>query len=234
MRTRFGGLLSNGFGSVCNGLRLAGEAPRLAHEPFGLAGKGLEVACEGLDLARRCRSLALAGELRSRRGGRWGFRATGEAGTHLSLERVQTGTGTDGFQDAIQRQAEDHDVAAESHFRVIRFFGDRGQTGKAGAQLVEVGQISLLGSQVSGGIGGQLARVLASGDERLTAKGFAFVAHLGESAALLHGEVEQLVAEFGFQGGEGSINRGPVRVRDTQRDEVLCHGCVACVGRAIP
>lgn len=234
MRTRLGGWRSDAFWPVCNGLRLAGEAPRLAHAPFGLAGKGLEVACEGLDLAHRRWSLALAGMLRSRRGGRWGFRATGEAGTHLRLERVQTGTGTDGFQDAIQRQAEDHDVAAESHFRVIRLFGDRGQTGKARTQLVEVGQIGFLGSQVSGGIGGQLARVLASGDEGLAAKGFAFVAHLGESAALLHGEVEQLVAELGFQCREGSINRGPVRVRDTQRDEVLCHGCVACVGRAIP
>ena len=234
MHARPGGWRSNGFWPVCNRLRLAGEAPRLAHEPFGLAGQGLEVACEGLDLAHRRWSLAHAGALRSGRGWRRSFRATGEAGTHLSLERVQTCTGTDGFQDAIQRQAEDHDVAAESHFGVIRFFRDRGQTCETRAQLVEVGQISLLGSQVSGGIGGQLARVLASGDEGLAAKGFAFVAHLGESAALLHGEVEQLVAELGFQCREGSINRGPVRVRDTQRDEVLCHGCVACVGRAIP
>ena len=95
MRTRLGGWRSDAFWPVCNGLRLAGEAPRLAHAPFGLAGKGLEVACEGLDLAHRRWSLALAGMLRSRRGGRWGFRATGETGTHLSLERVQTCTGTD-------------------------------------------------------------------------------------------------------------------------------------------
>jgi hypothetical protein len=75
---------------------------------------------------------------------------------------------------------------------------------------------------------------LASGDECLAAKSFAFVAHLREAAALLHGEVEQLGSEFIFEGGEGSINRGPVRVSDVQCDEVLCHRCVACVGQAIP
>lgn len=179
---------------------------------LGWQAKGPEAASEGLDLAHRSQSLAHAGALRSRRGWRRSFRATGEAGTHLSLERVQTCTGTDGFQDAIQRQTEDHDVATRGDFGVICLLRQRCETGEARTQLVERGEVGLLGGQISSGIRGQLARVLASGDERLAAKGFAFVAHLGESAALLHGEVEQLGTEFFFEGGEGSINRGPVRV----------------------
>ena len=179
---------------------------------FGWQSKGPEVACEGLDLAHRCQSLADAEVLRSGRGWRWSLRTTGEAGTHLGLERVKTSTGTDGFQDAIQRQTEDHDVATCGDFGVIGLLRQRREASEARTQLVERGQVGLLGGQISGGIRGQLARILASGDECLAAKGFAFVAHLGEAAALLHGEVEQLGTEFIFEGGEGSINRGPVRV----------------------
>ena len=89
------------------------------------------MACEGLDLARRRQSLALAGALRSGRGWRRSFRATGKAGTHLGLERVKTTTGTDGFQDAIQRQTEDHDVATRGDFGVIRLLRQRREASEA-------------------------------------------------------------------------------------------------------
>lgn len=196
----------------------------LANGCFWLGREGRRLACKGLRLARQEWSLATGCGLGSGRGRFRGTRATGEAGTHLGAEIVQAGTGTEGFQDAVKAEAEDHEVTAQSHLGVVRLLRQRGDAGETRAQLVEIGEVRLLGGEVSGGVGGQLRGVLASDDECLAAKGFAFVAHLGEAAALFDGKVEQLGAQFRFEGIEGSINRGPVRVRDAQVEQVLCHG----------
>lgn len=207
------------------------EARRLAHRGFGLANgcfclghEWRRLACKGLRLAHQEWGLATGSRLGSGRGRFRGTRATGEAGTHLGAEVVQAGTCTEGFQDAVKAEAEDHEIAAQSHLGVIRLLRQRGDAGETRAQLVEVGEVRFLGGEVSGGIGGQLRGVLPSDDECLAAEGFAFVAHFGEASALFDGKVDQLCSQFRFEGIEGSINRGPVRVRDTQVEEVLCHG----------
>lgn len=151
-----------------DGFCLARKAPRLASDPFCLAREVPGLARDAICLARRAPELAhrpfcladkvpgLAVRLRSLGGWgrRGGFRATAEAGAHLGLQGVKTGSGADRLEDAVDRQAEDHDVAAEGELGVVGLLGEGGQSREAGTDLVEGDQVGLLDGQVGSGIGG--------------------------------------------------------------------------------
>ena len=63
---------------------------------------------------------------------------------------------------------------------------------------------------------------------------FALVAHLGDTAALFDGEVQQFETEGRFQGVECGIKGGPFRIADPEVADVLCPGGRTVVDRAIP
>jgi hypothetical protein len=157
---------------------------------------------------------------RSGSGDRARFTLAAVATGHCFLQGIEPGALAEDLGQRITLERSGQDVAAERHFGVVGLADQLPQAGEVWTQEIEVVEIALGFGEIEFRRDDLL--VLPQNDQRLPAKRFRLVAHLGQAAPLVDRKFDQ-AAEFLLQGSDRGGNRRQVVGADIQRYEVLAH-----------